>query len=128
MDNSKEQKKAVEKRWREEKYKVMYYSQQHYNSIRQLMKNQLADIDRLNREIAEAYSIEPTHGSMVNTFQHIWGYFKKKATEEEKKHILNLIDALPSSNDALITELSQLAIQYEIQYLKDSSLLKAPLH
>ncbi|TDM02257.1 YbgA family protein [Macrococcus carouselicus] len=123
MDNQKEQKKAVEKRWREEKYKVMYHSQHHYNHIRQLMKEPLTDIRILDAEINSAYTLTPTRGSMINTFQHIWGYFKKKATSQEKAHFMNLLDDLPATAERIISYLYELAIQYDVQYLKDSSIL-----
>ncbi|TDL98360.1 DUF1722 domain-containing protein [Macrococcus brunensis] len=123
MVNQKEQKKAVEKRWREEKYKVMYHSQQHYNDIRGLMKEQLTDIDILNTQISEAYALEPTHGSMLNTFQHLWGYFKNKATPEEKELFLPLLNQVPEKNDVIIQQLHHLALKYNVKYLKESSIL-----
>ena len=123
MADQKEQKKAVEKRWREEKYKVMYHSQLHYNEIRRLMKDQLTDIDILNDQIREAYTLEPTRGSMLNTYQHLWGYFKKKATAEEKEAFLPLLEQVPDTNDLINHQLYQLAHKYEVKYLQESSLL-----
>jgi len=123
MDKQKEQKKAVEQRWREEKYKVMYHSQLHYNEIRRLMKEQLTDIDILNAQINEAYALEPTRGSMLNTFQHLWGYFKKRATVEEKERFLPLLDQVPETNSIIIQQINYLTLKYNVKYLKESSIL-----
>ena len=79
--------KMTEILWREEKYHVMFYSQKHYNQIRQAMREQqpYAVIAHL---ISQALSETPTIGSMQNACQHMWGYFKCHATEKEKEHTI----------------------------------------
>lgn len=82
--------KKTEILWREEKYNVMFYSQNHYNAIRQAMKNK-ASYEEISALIEQALSLTPTEGSMRNACQHMWGYFKKVATEQEKKQYEQLI-------------------------------------
>lgn len=120
---NKEGKKAVEKLWRKEKYKVMYYNQNQYNFIRQLMREQLDDISLLEQVIRKTYEMTPTRGSKLNSYQHMWGYFKKIATEDEKSQYRTFIQNFDNKESELHTLLKQLAEKYDVQYLKNSSIL-----
>lgn len=120
---NKEGKKAVESLWRKEKYKVMYYNQNQYNYIRQLMRNQLDDISLLEQVIRKTYEMTPTRGSKLNSYQHMWGYFKKIATDDEKVQYQTFIKDFDSNETELHTLLKQLAEKYDVQYLKNSSIL-----
>ena len=82
--------KKTEILWREEKYNVMCQSQNHYNAIRQAMKNK-ASYEEISALIKQALSLTPTEGSMRNACQNMWGYFKKVADEEEKIQYEQLI-------------------------------------
>lgn len=113
--------KKTEILWREEKYNVMFYSQNHYNAIRQAMKNK-ASYEEVSALIEQALSLTPTEGSMRNACQHMWGYFKKVATEEEKKQYEQLIQITNFSE--LLTFLKGLAEKYEVTYLLESRVLK----
>lgn len=113
--------KKTEILWREEKYNVMFYSQNHYNAIRQAMKNK-ASYKEISALIEQALSLTPTEGSMRNACQHMWGYFKKVATEEEKKQYEQLIQTTDFSE--LLTLLKGLAEKYEVTYLLESRVLK----
>lgn len=120
---NKEGKKAVESLWRKEKYKVMYYNQNQYNYIRQLMRDQLDDISLLEQVIRKTYEMTPTRGSKLNSYQHMWGYFKKIATDDEKVQYQTFIKDFDSNETELHTLLKQLAEKYDVQYLKNSSIL-----
>lgn len=113
--------KKTEILWREEKYNVMFYSQNHYNAIRQAMRN-IASYEEISALIEQALSLTPTEGSMRNACQHMWGYFKKVATEEEKKQYEQLIQTTNFSE--LLTLLRGLAEKYEVTYLLESRVLK----
>ena len=113
--------KKTEILWREEKYNVMFYSQNHYNVIRQAMKNK-ASYEEISALIEQALSLTPTEGSMRNACQHMWGYFKKVATEEEKKQYEQLIQTINFSE--LLDFLRRLAEKYEVMYLLESRVLK----
>ena len=115
-----------EKLWSEYKYEVMWHSQKHYNQIREELKAQLTE-DDLKSLIDEALAIEPLKGSMLNTFDHMWGYFKKEATDTEKEQHQKLKENF-QSDKATQTDLLQfictLAEKYQSKYLLDSSILK----
>ena len=112
--------KMTEILWREEKYHVMFYSQQHYNQIRQAMREQqpYAVIAQL---ISQALNETPTTGSMQNACQHMWGYFKKLANTNEKEQYKQLLS--DRNFEQLLHFLKQLAKTYHVTYLLESRIL-----
>lgn len=50
---------AEQQLWRTEKYRVMYYSQAHYNQIRHMMRDGCT-LDELQQTINEALALTPT--------------------------------------------------------------------
>ena len=107
--------------WREEKYHVMFHSQQHYNQIRQAMREQqsYAAIAQL---ISQALNETPTTGSMQNACQHMWGYFKKLANTYEKEQYRQLLN--DKNFEQLLNFLKQLAKTYNVTYLLESRILQ----
>lgn len=117
----------TEQLWRTEKYRVLLHSQSHYNAIREKLKDN-PSYNEINLMIKEAIQTPPTHGSVINAYDHMWGYFKKIATEEEKETAAKLKQQFKnqdSSIEDLLSFLKSLAYQYDVQYLKDSSVLRA---
>ena len=112
-------KKQTEKMWREEKYHVMFHSQYHYNTIRAAMKK--ADYINVPSLISDALNTPPTPGSQRNAIMHMWGYFKKQATTEEKSKYQQLLQA--DKFDALLLLLKNLATKYDVRYLLESRML-----
>lgn len=106
--------------WREEKYNVMFHSQKHYTIIRQAMREQ-QPYEEIKQLITEALTHSPTAGSMQNACQHMWGYFKKLSTAEERAHYTTLIEQ--QDFQQLLHLLKQLAEQYNVTYLLESRVL-----
>ncbi|MFJ5790389.1 YbgA family protein [Lysinibacillus sp. NPDC093197] len=113
----------TEKLWREEKYRVMFHSQKHYNQLRLAMRDILPH-EQIEQLIEDALQQIPTDGSMRNACQHMWGYFRKVATSEEKQKYEKLL--ITGQIQALLCFLQQLSIQYNITYLRQSTILKIP--
>ena len=113
--------KQTEQLWREEKYRVMFHSQNHYNAIRQAMKDNLS-YDELAQLITDAHNQTATNGSMRNACQHMWGYFKKCASAEEKMQYERLLEETDFTG--LLQLLKGLAQKYEVNYLLESRILK----
>ncbi|MCR8657392.1 YbgA family protein [Paenibacillus endoradicis] len=111
----------TEKLWREEKYRVMFHSQKYYNQIRQAMRDQLTH-ELIEQLINDALKQTATEGSMRNACQHMWGYFRKIATPEEKQKYEQLLHTCDIPT--LICFLQQLAIQYNVTYLIESTILQ----
>ncbi|WP_217588212.1 YbgA family protein [Lentibacillus saliphilus] len=115
----------MEKLWRREKYGVMFHSQTHYIQVRNVLKTKCT-IEDVTRLIDDAKQIEPTKGSVLNTYQHMWGYFKKYATEDEKaayKQNTLYFERDEVRADVLLRLILSLAKKYEVDYLLNSSLL-----
>ena len=113
--------------WAENKYWVMAHSQQHYNQIRQLAKNNDWTVDKtteFNRLLAEAEQQVPTIKTLTTAYQHIWGYFKKIATLEEKETYLNTLAQLAGGHDQLGPFLKGLTVKYQVAYLLQSRLIR----
>lgn len=111
---------TVEILWREQKYNVMFHSQSHYDKIRGLMRDN-ASYEEVATTIQEALEATPTAGSMRNAIQHMWGYFKKIATAEEKAQYEQLFQTDDFSQ--LLLYLKQLAHHYDVTYLIESRVL-----
>lgn len=121
----KERVKKIEKLWREEKYRVLLHDQNAYNKIRALLKES-PSLEEVQFQINEAINHSPTTGSIINAYEHMWGYFKNIATDNEKHKALMLKDDFMNHQielDALLSYLSQLANKYDIKYLQESTIL-----
>lgn len=115
----------IEKLWREEKYRVLLHDQNAYNIIRALLKES-PSLEEVQFQINEAINHSSTTGSIINAYEHMWGYFKNIATENEKHKALMLKDDFMNHQielDTLLSYLSQLANKYDIKYLQESTVL-----
>ena len=115
----------IEKLWREEKYRVLLHNQNAYNKIRALLKES-PSLEEVQFQINEAINHSPTTGSIINAYEHMWGYFKNIATDNEKHKALMLKDDFMNHQielDSLLSYLSQLANKYDIKYLQESTVL-----
>lgn len=118
-------------KWQEEwaynKYWVMAHSQAYYEQIRLLAKdNEWSNAKNAEFEslLAKAASKEPTVKTLTNAYQHVWGYFKKIATTEEKQTYLRLLQELSPQTDKLGPFLSRLTKKYQVAYLLNSRLMQ----
>lgn len=114
----------LEKEWALYKYNILERSPSIYQEIRNILK------DKSKYPVEEFYELidcgireTGNMGTQVNALQHVWGYFKDKATEKEKKLMEKwFLDfnegkvSLPFMKKKLFT----LLIKYENVYLKNS--------
>ncbi len=114
----------VEKEWARYKYFVLSCSVNIYNEIRQLLKNK-DNVDLLSfyTLIEQSLDIELNKKAQINTLQHIWGYFKKKASDKEKQKFLKLLDDYINKDKTINPSrnyLYKLSLKYNVEYLLDS--------
>ena len=88
------------------KYLLMAHSQNELKTLGNLVANRKkASADRIFQEYEKylrlALSKEATKSSHVNALSHIYGHFKKKLNDEEKKLFLNAIDDFKFDNVSL---------------------------
>ena len=86
------QKSQCQHLWARNKYLVLSHSSNIYNEIRQYRKNEEVEVSQVQEMIDCACQISEHRGQVCNAFQHIWGYFKKKATDAERKDYMLLLD------------------------------------
>ena len=116
-----------QKLWAENKYLVLSHSSNIYKDIRQYLKQEVVELSQVQEMIDRACQIPEHRGQVCNAFQHIWGYFKKKATETERKDFMFLLERYHSgyaTKEELIAKTRELLERYPNSYLQNSTLLK----
>lgn len=114
--------KVLERQWANYKYWVMARSQRAYEDIRELFKD--------NREVdpivfygfIDNLSEKPLNlKSQRNAVQHVWGYFKKISTENEKLKYMDLLEHMKDEKSLILMYrfLRRLSVKYENTYLLD---------
>ena len=130
MENN-NQRALCQQLWARNKYLVLSHSSNIYNEIRQYLKNEKVEVSHVQEMIDRACQISEHRGQVCNAFQHIWGYFKKKATENERKDYMLLLDRYrfgQASKEDLIAKTRDLLERYPSAYLQNSTLLKGDSH
>lgn len=113
--------------WAYNKYWVMAHCQQYYDQIRLLAKDNVWSQQKeaqFQQLLKKAAGQQPTVSTLTNTYQHVWGYFKKICSKEEKQTYLQLLQSLTPENDQLGLFLQQLAFKYQVSYLLNSRLIQ----
>ena len=126
MENN-NQRALCQQLWARNKYLVLSHSSNIYNEIRQYLKNEEVEVSHVQELIDRACQIPEHRGQVCNAFQHIWGYFKKKATDAERKDYMLLLDRYrfgQGSKEDLIAKTRDLLELYPNTYLQNSTLLK----
>ena len=117
--------------WARNKYLVLSHSSNIYNEIRQYLKNEEVEVSMVQEMIDRACQIPEHRGQVCNAFQHIWGYFKKKATDVECKDYMLLLDRYrfgQASKEDVVDKTRDLLKRYPNTYLQHSTLLKGDSH
>ena len=126
MENN-NQRALCQQLWAENKYLVLSHSSNIYKDIRQYLKQEVVEVSQVQEMIDRACQIPEHRGQVCNAFQHIWGYFKKKATETERKDFMFLLERYHSgyaTKEELIAKTRELLERYPNSYLQNSTLLK----
>ena len=125
------QKSQCQQLWARNKYLVLSHSGNIYNEIRQYLKSEQVEVSQVQGMIDRACQIPEHRGQVCNAFQHVWGYFKKKATDAERKDYMLLLDRYrfgQASKEDLIAKTRELLERYPNSYLQNSTLLKGDSH
>ena len=120
------QKSQCQQLWARNKYLVLSHSSNIYNEIRQYLKNEVVEVSHVQELIDHACQIPEHRGQVCNAFQHIWGYFKKKASPAEKDNFMLLLLRYQSGQAEqkdLVTAVKDLLLKYPNPYLQKSTLL-----
>ena len=114
----------LEKEWGRYKYAVLERSPVIYQAIRTLLKDKEAyPVQEFYRLIDTAFAEEPHPGYAENAAAHVWGYFKKHATDTERKQYEKNLANYRNNTGTLATlkrQLFKIAEKYEVDYLLQS--------
>ena len=123
---SKNIKKECEELWAKNKYYVLSKSHKVYLNIREYLKEKEVDIAYLQGKIQSVKDIEESKKDFNNAILHVWGYFKKDASETEKQGLFEILEEYmegENSQEAVIQYLNALLRKYPNKYLQESTLL-----
>ena len=118
--------RECEELWAKNKYYVLSKSQKAYLEIREYLKKKELDILWLNEKIQETRDMKESKKDFRNAILHVWGYFKKDATDAEKQGLFSILDKYmteQSNQEAVIEYIKALLKKYPNQYLQESTLL-----
>jgi len=112
--------------WARNKYQVLSHSSKIYLEIRQYLKSDSVEAAHVQDLIDQAVALPENRGQVCNAFQHVWGYFKKKASPAEKEDFMLLLLRYQSGQAEkkdLVRAVSDLLVKYPNPYLQKSTLL-----
>ena len=112
--------------WAKNKYLVLSHSSKIYLEIRQYLKSNLVEAAHVQDLIDQAVSLPENRGQVCNAFQHVWGYFKKKASTSEKENFMHLLLRYQSGQAEqkdFVRAVRDLLVKYPNPYLQNSTLL-----
>ena len=113
--------------WEKNKYYVLSKSHKAYLEIREYLKEKEVDITYLNQRIEKVRKMEESKKDFSNAILHVWGYFKKEASEIEKQEFFNRLEEYmdgKNSQESVIEYINALLEKYLNKYLQESTLLR----
>ena len=119
-------KKECEELWAKNKYYVLSKSHKTYLEIREYLKEKEVDILFLNEKIQNVRDIKESKKDFSNAILHVWGYFKKEASEIEKQGLFNILEEYmegKNNQESVIEYINTLLKKYPNKYLQESTLL-----
>ena len=119
-------KKECEELWAKNKYYVLSKSHKTYLEIREYLKEKEVDILFLNEKIQKVRDIKESKKDFSNAILHVWGYFKKEASEIEKQGLFNILEEYmqgKNNQESVIEYINTLLKKYPNKYLQESTLL-----
>ena len=122
----KDTKKECEELWAKNKYYVLSKSHKAYLDIREYLKEKEVDILFLNEKIQKVRDIKESKKDFSNAILHVWGYFKKEASEIEKQGLFNILEEYmegKNNQESIIEYINTLLKKYPNKYLQESTLL-----
>ncbi len=115
---------ALEREWAKYKYLILAKNPNGYKQLRALLKDKSEyPVKEFFAIVDESLAVPENRGYEINAAQHVAGYFKNKATAEEKDNIALLINNY-SNNKVKREDIKQalyvLAKKYNETYLLQS--------
>ena len=119
--------KDCEELWAKNKYYVLSKSHKVYLEIREYLKEKEVDTIYLNEKIEKVRKMEESKKDFSNAVLHVWGYFKKEASEIEKIEFFKRLEEYMNGKNQqkyVIEYINALLNKYPNKYLQESTLLR----
>ena len=119
-------KKECEMLWAKNKYYVLSKSHKAYLEIREYLKAKEVDILFLKERIQTVRDLEESKKDFNNAILHVWGYFKKDASEVEKQGLFTILEKYmvgKMNQNSVIEYIKVLLKKYPNKYIQESTLL-----
>ena len=119
-------KKECEMLWAKNKYYVLSKSHKAYLEIREYLKAKEVDILFLKERIQTVRDLEESKKDFNNAILHVWGYYKKDASEVEKQGLFTILEKYmvgKMNQNSVIEYIKVLLKKYPNKYLQESTLL-----
>ena len=119
-------KKECEDVWAKNKYYVLSKSHKAYLEIREYLKEKEVDILSMHEKIQKVRDVKESKKDFSNAILHVWGYFKKEASEIEKQGLFNILEEYmegKNNQESVIEYINALLKKYPNKYLQESTLL-----
>jgi len=120
---SKLERKIIDEEWAKYKYTIMERSYKFYKEISQGIASNAYNPEEFMEVINRYLQMQPEKRQVINTLQHVWGYFKRVADGEEKAVIFKLIEQYKEEKctaDEIKKVLHKYAVKYNVVYLLNS--------
>ena len=124
--NNTKMRKECEVLWAKNKYYVLSKSHKVYLEVREYLKEKEVDIQFLKEKILNLRDVEESKKDFNNAILHVWGYFKKDASDVEKQGLFCILEKYmteKANQEAVIGYIKGLLKKYPNQYLQESTLL-----
>ena len=124
--NNTKMRKECEVLWAKNKYYVLSKSHKVYLEIREYLKEKEVDIQFLKEKILNLRDVEESKKDFNNAILHVWGYFKKDASDVEKQGLFCILEKYmteKANQESVLEYIKVLLKKYPNQYLQESTLL-----
>ena len=125
--NHMNKKKECEELWAKNKYYVLSKSHKVYLEIRNYLKEKEIDIVFINERIQKVRNMKESKKDFSNAILHVWGYFKKEASEMEKQGLFAILEEYregKKNQESVVQYLNALLKRYPNEYLQKSTFLR----
>ena len=116
----------IEQLWKQHKYEVLWHDQNKYKMIREQLKYDTT-IEEIETLINEALNTTQSTVTIINEYDHMWGYFKRKCSSSEKSLHNYLKEAFKKEEVDeiyLLQFLKSMANYYDVNYIKSSTIIQ----
>nr|WP_252187884.1 DUF1722 domain-containing protein [Anaeromonas frigoriresistens] len=89
-----------------------------YKTISKYINSDSPELQKFIYMLDKSLNKEKSIGDEINTINHIWGYFKKDSTKEEREKLFNIVRDY-KQKDIHISEVKKYLYELTVKYRQD---------